>query len=84
MVDFNQFHQSGLFTSAFNDKAAFALIVNVFVVQVGQFDKGFIGFFKPVTHNAGIVVELVDKAQVFALERTEFDVRCVSHGNTCE
>lgn len=83
MVDFNQLNQSGLFAVAFNDKAAFALIVNVFVVQVGKLNKGFIGLFKPVAHNAGVVVELVDKAKIFALKRAEFDVISVSHGSTC-
>jgi hypothetical protein len=83
MVDFNQLNQTGLFAIVFNDKAAFTLIVNMFVVQVGKFDKGFIGFFKPVAHNAGVIIELVDKAEVFSLEWAEFDVRSVSH-DTCE
>ena len=47
-----------------DDKAALALIVDVFVVEIGKFDKGFVGFFKPIAHDAGVVVHLVDERQI--------------------
>jgi hypothetical protein len=39
VVDLNQFHQPGFFTITFDNKAAFALIVNVFIVKVGELNK---------------------------------------------
>ena len=74
MVDFNQLHQSGFIAIAFDDKAALALIVNMFVVQIGELNEGLVRLFKPVAHDAGVVIELVDEAQIFALKRAEFDL----------
>ena len=61
VVDLNQLHQPGFFTITFDNKPAFALIVNVFIVKVGELNEGFVGLFEPVAHHAGIVIELVDK-----------------------
>ena len=74
MVDFHQLHESGLIAIAFDHKATLALIVNMLVVQIGKLNEGFIGLFKPVAHHAGVVVELVNKAQIFALKGAESDV----------
>ena len=74
VVDLNQLHQPGFFTFTLHNKTTFTLIVNVLIVEIGQLDKGLIRLFEPVAHHAGIVVELVDKAQVFTLQRTEFNV----------
>lgn len=68
MVDFNQLHQSGFIAIAFDHKATLALVVNMLVVQIGKLNEGFIGLFKPVAHHTGVVVELVNKAQIFALK----------------
>lgn len=46
MVDFNQLHQSGFIAIAFDDKAALALIVNMFVVQIGELNEGLVRLFK--------------------------------------
>ncbi len=83
MVDFNQLHQSGFIAIAFDDKAALALIVNMFVVQIGELNEGLVRLFKPVAHDAGVVIELVDEAQIFALKRAEFDVSASVSGDSC-
>ena len=49
MVDFNQLHQSGFIAIAFDDKAALALIVNMFVVQIGELNEGLVRLFKPAS-----------------------------------
>lgn len=46
----------------------------MFVVQIGELNEGLVRLFKPVAHDAGVVIELVDEAQIFALKRAEFDV----------
>jgi len=74
MVDLNQLDQSGFIAVAFDDKAALTLIVNMFVVEIGKFNEGLIRLFKPIAHYAGVVIELVDKAQIFALKGAESDV----------
>ena len=48
-----------------DDKTALALIVDMLVVQIRQFHKRLIRLLKPVTHHAGIVVQLMDKRQIF-------------------
>ena len=83
VVYLHQFNQPGFFAIAFDDETAFTLIVNVFVVKVREFDEGLVRLFKPVTHYAGVIIKLVDEAQVFALKRAEFDVRGVRHGKSC-
>lgn len=74
MVDFNQLYQPGFIAIAFDDKATLALIVDMFVVQIGELNEGLVWLFKSVAHDAGVVIELVDKAQIFPFEGAEFDV----------
>ncbi|MNI70297.1 hypothetical protein D3C73_1261030 [compost metagenome] len=62
MVNFHQFHQTGFFTVALHYKAAFALVMNMLVIQVRQLNERFVRFFEPVTHHAGIVIKLMDKS----------------------
>lgn len=64
VIDLHQLHQADLGAFVLDDKAALALIVNVFVVKIGKLDKGFVGFFKPIAHDAGVVVHLVDERQI--------------------
>jgi hypothetical protein len=40
----------------------------MFVVEIGKFYEGFIGFFKPVAHHAGVVVHLMDKRQIIPFQ----------------
>ena len=68
MVYFNQLHQTGIIAIIRNDKTAFALIVDVFIVKIAQFNKGFIRFFEPIAHHARVIIELVHKAQIFAFK----------------
>ena len=74
VVDLNQFHQTGFFTFTLHDKTAFALIVNVLIVEIRQLNKRLVRLFEPVAHHAGVIVELVDEAQVFTLQRAELYV----------
>ena len=68
MVDFDKFDQAGdvvafaaFVRAVFDDEAAFALVADVFVVEVRQFVEGFIGFFKPVAHHVGVVARRCTK-----------------------
>ncbi len=49
------------------------LVVDVFIVEVGQLGEGFVGLFEPVTHDVGVVVQLMHESQVFALQRAQAD-----------
>jgi hypothetical protein len=42
--------------------------VYVLVVQIGQFVKGFIGFFKPKSHGVAFIVKGMDKEQILAFQ----------------
>ncbi|MNL82891.1 hypothetical protein D3C87_2103870 [compost metagenome] len=72
VVDLNQLDQTGLFAVAFDNETALALVVNMFIVKIRQLDKSLVRLFEPVAHDAGVIVELVDKAQILALQRSEF------------
>jgi hypothetical protein len=48
--------------------------VNVAVIQLHQFDIGFIRFFEPVSHDAAVVVDLMNKMQIVALKRAQPDM----------
>ena len=54
----------------FDNKAAFALVMDMFVIQIGQFDKCLIRLFKPITHDAGVIIKTVNKRQVILFQGT--------------
>lgn len=58
VIDLHQFHQPDFAALVFDDKMPFALIVDVFVVELGKLHKGFIGFFKPITHHTGVMLSI--------------------------
>ncbi|MOA01489.1 hypothetical protein D3C78_1209000 [compost metagenome] len=68
VVDLHQFHQPDFGALVFDNKAAFALVVDVLVVQVGKLNKGFVRFFEPIAHHAGVVVHLVDERQIIPFQ----------------
>ncbi|MNF07271.1 hypothetical protein D3C80_2074150 [compost metagenome] len=70
VVDLHQFHQPDLGAFVGDDKTPFALIVDVFVVEIGKLDKGFVRFFKPIAHHAGVVVHLMDERQIIPFQWT--------------
>ncbi|MNN95765.1 hypothetical protein D3C81_2146270 [compost metagenome] len=72
MVNLNQFDQTGFFSVALDNETALALVVNMFIVQIRQLNKRLVRLFEPVTHHAGIIIELVNEAQILALQRSEF------------
>lgn len=73
VIDLDKLDQPDLGPVVLNDKTALALIVDVLVVQIRQFHKRLIRLLKPVTHHAGIVVQLMDKRQIFPLQRAQSD-----------
>ena len=73
VIDLDKFDQPDLGPVVLNDKTALALIVDVLVVQIRQFHKRLIRLLKPVTHHTGIVVQLMDKRQIFPLQRAQSD-----------
>ncbi|CRZ82002.1 Uncharacterised protein [Vibrio cholerae] len=63
VVNLNQLDEANqVFLCIFNHKTSFSIIVNVFVVELFEFIKGFIRLFKPVGHNVAVVIEIVNKA----------------------
>ena len=73
VVDFDQLDQPRLVVIGLDDEAALALVVDVFVVKVGQLGEGLVRLLEPVAHDVGVVIELVDKGEVFALKRAQAD-----------
>ncbi|CAH0303034.1 hypothetical protein SRABI106_03821 [Rahnella aquatilis] len=70
MINFHQLDQADRSAFVFNNKAAFALVVNMLVIQVGQFDESLVRFFKPVTHDAGVIIKTMNKRQVVLFQWT--------------
>jgi hypothetical protein len=70
VVELDQFDQTDRLAIVIDrDEAAFALIVHVLVVKLRQLRERFIRLLEPVTHDPGVVVDLVYKAQVVTLQR---------------
>lgn len=80
VVDFDQLDQPRLVGIGLDDEAALALVVDVFVVKVGQLGEGLVRLLKPVAHDVSVVIELVDKGEVFALKRAQADGGVRIHG----
>ncbi len=70
VVDLDQLDQPGFLPVVFHHKAPLGLIVDVLIIQVRKLHKRFVRLFKPVAHHAGIVIQLMDKVQIFPLQRT--------------
>jgi len=69
VVNLHQLYQPGFLAVVLHDEAAFALVVDVLVIEIGEFDKGLIGLFEPVAHDAGVVIQLMNEVQIFPLQR---------------
>jgi len=78
MIDLDKFDQPDALLATFGDKASLALVVNVFVVEITELDIGFIRLFEPVVHDYFVVVQFMDKTQIFPLQRAQ--VKVVWHG----
>ena len=53
-----------------------ALVMHVAILQLRQFGERFVWLLEPVAHDLRVVVQLVDEAQILALERPQRKRAC--------